>query len=329
MTQQPLSYLREYIFSVYRRVSLTIDNIVRGESDFDKAKIILPFFYYFLFFIAFTKLEGLNYIIQNGNSGFDPRWPLFWAQSLDYGSLVTIIFLLTTLTSLYAAFFPYKRLPRIFAFIGLFLYHSYLSSFGGPMHQLDHLLWVGFIFMFLPNLTEEPPSGDKRRIFSLIFWGTQAFMLLTYSMAGLGKITYGFIQLLEGQANVFSPDAAALHVSTLLLSMKESVPLGSVIIEYPLLAWFPFLIILYIQFFSILVAFRPSIHRLWGVSSHNLPYRNISYNARDFHRPEHTDSDFIPEFPIRHKVTFLARYSSVSSACRYDFKNLVQAKKFI
>ena len=247
----------------YVRMSGALDNFIKGETDFEKAKAIVPFFYYFLFFIAFTHLEGLNHTIAEGASGFTPRFPLFWAPYVEYGTVVTLVFLTWVGTSLLACLFPYIRTVRIFAFVGFLQYHAYVASFGQPNHQWDHWLWISLILVFLPGLTREP-SVETRRTFSLVFWGAQAFLLLTYTMAGIGKLTYAFIQFSQGQAHAFSPDAGALYAATQLNLMQETVPLAGIIISHPWLAWLPFLILLELQTFALVAAFRPQLHRIWG-----------------------------------------------------------------
>ncbi len=258
------SNIIERVQTAYAQLLDTLDSFVKGGADFEKAKMLIPFFYYFLFFIAFTHLEGLNALIAAGAADFIPRSPLFWAPYVDYSAVVTVVFLGWTLTALLASLLPYARAARILAFVGFFEYHAFASSFGGPNHQWDHWLWISFILIFLPALTREP-SSDTRRTFSLVFWGAQAFLLLTYTMAGIGKLTYAFIQFSQGQAHAFSPDAGALYAATQLNLMHETVPLADIIISNPWLAWIPFLCLLELQTFALVVAFRPQLHRMWGL----------------------------------------------------------------
>lgn len=261
MTLSPVTILKRG----YMRIESTLDSIVRGGVDFEKARMIVPFFYYLLFFIAFSRLEGLNHTIAQGAAGFVPRMPLFWAPHFEYGVAATVVFLGWAGTALLASVFPYIRAARILAFVGLFEYHAFLSSFGGPNHQWDHWLWISFILIFLPTLSREP-SLDTRRTFSLVFWGAQAFLLLTYTMAGVGKLIYAVVQFSQGQAHAFSPDAGALYAATQLNLMHETVPLANIIISHPWLAWIPFLCLLELQTFALVAAFRPQLHRVWGVT---------------------------------------------------------------
>ncbi|MEN9561390.1 MAG: hypothetical protein RIQ56_663 [Candidatus Parcubacteria bacterium] len=247
----------------YRRLSEKLDTFIVGEKDFERAKHLIPFFYYFAFFIAFGRLEGLDHAIARPAETFDPRMIIFWAKEFDFATTTTVIFFLTTLTSLAAAVFPFSRTARIGMFVGILQYHAYAASFGGPNHQWDHWLWVSFILIFLPTLNEAPELEVRRR-FSLTFWCAQAWLLLTYSMAGIGKLIYIFVQISQGQVHGFSPDAGSLYAATQLNAMGITNFAGSIIIANPMLAWIPFLVMLELQTLSILIAFRPDLHRLWG-----------------------------------------------------------------
>ncbi len=252
-----------FIRNIYNRATSALA-FIEGGADFEKAKSVLPFFYYILFFSAFTHLEGLNYVIAQGGGGFSARLPLFWAAYVNFDIVVTAVFLGLMFSALVASLFPFSRTARTLAFLGILQYHAYSASFGGPNHQWDHWLWIALILIFLPTIRTEP-SRDTRRMFSLVFWTAQAYLLLTYSMAGIGKVIYGVIQFAEGQSNAFFPDAGALFASTQLNLMGETVPLASLIINNPMLAWIPFLLMLEIQTFAIVAAFRPQLHRIWGV----------------------------------------------------------------
>jgi hypothetical protein len=242
-----------------------LDSIIKGEVDYDKARTLLPFFYYFLFVIAFLRVEGMNHTIAEGAAGFVPRWPLFWAHGFPYATTVSWIFLGFLATSLLASFFPNSRTSRIGAFLGMLAFHAYSSSFGGPNHQYDLLLWISLIFVFLPK-TRDSISHDAKRAYSLVFWCAQTLTLLTYTMSGIGKVFYGLLALVHGNPGAFSPDSAALHVASLLNTMHETTPLGPTIVAHPWFGFIPFIIILYVQVFSVAIAFKPQLHRIWGLA---------------------------------------------------------------
>lgn len=251
------------IKDLYAGILAKIDGFAKGGRDFDRAKMVLPFVYYILFYIAFSHLEGTDYLMANGASQFVPKFPLLWLSSFDFPSVVLIVYALFVISAFVACVFPYSRPVRLAAFLGFFEFHAFNSSFGNVNHQWDHWLWVLAVLAFLPTLTREP-SAEVRRTFSLGFWGAQAILLLTYTMAGIGKLVYIVVQFFEGQTTALAPDAAALFAATQLNLMHESVPLGAFIIAHPYVGWIPFLMVLEVQTFALIAAFRPELHRLWG-----------------------------------------------------------------
>ncbi|MDZ4285358.1 MAG: hypothetical protein U1A23_00340 [Candidatus Sungbacteria bacterium] len=243
-----------------------IEHFFEERHAFEKAVRIVPFFYYVLFFIAFQRLEGLNAIFTQGHGDFMARWPIFWAAHVDYQHAVTGIVVGFVFAALIGAFCWRYRIARVAAFGGVLQYHAFLSSFGGPQHQLDLWLWTAFLLIFLPDIRiKQAETSDDRKTFLLVFWTIQAFVLLTYSMSGFLKLYEALMQYLNGQAHAFSFDALALHASTLLLRMHETVPLAPLVINHPFLGWLPFIGVLCLELFSFFIAFKPSLHRQWAL----------------------------------------------------------------
>lgn len=247
------------------RQAISLERVLK-QGDSDQAARLIPFFYYFMVFIAYTNLEGLNHQIANPRGILEPRWPIFWAQNLDHGLVVSAIIIFFVLSSVLAAVFYKVLAVRMLAFLGMLQFHAYNSSFGYPNHQWDVWLFVSFIFIFFPNIWTKKVAPETKKKFLLVFWTAQAYLLLTYSMSGLGKIYDGVGQALEGQANSFSIDAAALHISNVLYMMQENTPLGPLIVSYPILGWIPFLGVILLELFSLYAAFKPSLHRPWAVT---------------------------------------------------------------
>lgn len=253
----------KFIQKKLKAASLRFDKMIE-DGNADIAKRLVPFLYYFMFYIAFSKLEGLNHMIAHPQQLY-PRFPLFWAEGLNYATVVSTIFVTFVFTSLIGSFFYKHFLARLLAFLGMLQFHAYNSSFGAPNHQWDIWLWVAFIFVFFPNIWKESLSNERRKKFLMIFWITQAFVLMTYTMSGIGKLLGSYDALRAGQPHAFSQDAAALHISSLLISMQETTILGPAIVKNPILGWFPFVAVIYLQFFSFFIAFKPKLHRLWSL----------------------------------------------------------------
>lgn len=242
-----------------------VGHTINRPYAFSKAKMLVPFFYYVIFFIAFSKLEGLNYAIAHPPDIFLPRWPIFWALYTGYSGAATIIFVAFVFSALIGAYLYRVRTARIIALVGMLQYHAFLSSLGGPNHQYDLWVWAALLFVFLPDAWGvHNQTPETRKKFLLVFWGAQAFVLLTYSMSGIGKVYGALVQLLHGEAHGFSIDAAALHISSLLYAMQETTVLGPLIVQFPILGWLPFVGVIYLELCSFFIAFRPGLHRTWA-----------------------------------------------------------------
>lgn len=253
----------KFIKEKLKAATLGFDQMIKGGSA-DMAARLVPFLYYFMFFIAFSKLEGLNHLIAHPQKLY-PRFPIFWAEGVSYAAVVSIVFVTFVFTSLIGSFFYKNFTARLLAFLGILQFHAYNSSFGVPNHQWDIWLWVTFIFIFFPNVWKETLSNERRKKFLIVFWVAQAFVLMTYTMSGIGKLLGSYDAIRAGQAHAFSQDAAALHISSLLLSMQETTIFGPAIVKNPILGWFPFIAVIYLQFFSFFIAFKPKLHRLWSL----------------------------------------------------------------
>lgn len=242
-----------------------IQRAATKNSSLWRAEYAVRGFYLFLLFIAFGRIEGLDYTLTHLSPTFSPRWPIFWVNGFSVEGALTALFLFFLASAFIGTYFVSFRSARIIAFLGMLQYHAFLSSLGQPYHQMDLWLWVALLLIFLPIKKKATPLSKEQKIsFLTIIWGVQAFILLSYTLSGIGKL-YGFVvQFTQGQAHIFSPDAAALHVATLLVSMAEHVPLATLVVQYPLLGWLPFMGIVFLEVASFAIAFIPSLQRVWG-----------------------------------------------------------------
>ena len=246
----------------------TIEQSFEDNRVFSKAYYSIPFFYYFILLLAVLKVEGLRPLLAQGVETFSPRWPVFWAEFVDYNTAGTVIILFFFFSALLAAFQPWSVYTRILVFTGLLQFHAFASSFGADQHQFVLYLWVAFIFIFLPKIKElTPPSLDTRKKLLFVFFSAQAYLFLTYTMAGIGKLYAGVTQYLAGSASLFSLDAASLHIASWLNIMNYGNTIaGPFIVEYQFLGWIALVGVVYLQFFAFFVVFRPSLHRVWALA---------------------------------------------------------------
>ncbi len=237
------------------------------EQGFNKARMIVPFFYYILLFFSFQQLEGLKFQVTHPRPLSQMPWPLFWAKNLDFSVLITIVMLVFLLTSVIGAFFFFNRIARVAAFVGMLLFHAYMNA-SGPNHQFDVWLWTSFLLILLPggwSLGRHVYDELFRKKFLMVFWGVQAYILLIYTLSGIGKLIGSIEQWKAGGSTLFSPDSAVLTVASQLLQMQQNSVLGTFIMAHSFLSWLGFLSIFYIQIVALCIAFRPVLHRAWAL----------------------------------------------------------------
>jgi hypothetical protein len=127
---------------------------------------------------------------------------------------------------------------------------------------------TAFALIFLPDIGRAAKKGTaraQRHAYLIVLWGAQAFALLTYSMAGLGKVVFLFYQATIGEVHALSPDALAIHIAEVIVLKNAPSLIGPWFIEHSYIG-LPLMVgVVYLQFFSFWAAFRPAIHRAWGI----------------------------------------------------------------
>ena len=197
----------------------------------------------------------------------DPLWPVWWLKAVDAHAGARIILAGGFATALLGAFFCEYRWARVAVFLGLLEYLGLKFSFGSIHHSMHLALTFSFLLIFLPRHWARPGEADRltRQMTLRVFWCCQAFVLMSYSMSGLGKIGGAIYQAALGQINAFYPQALSLHVAERLLQTNSNSLLGGWIIEHPMCGWPLMVGAMYLQFFSFWAAFRPSLQKLWGI----------------------------------------------------------------
>ncbi len=190
-----------------------------------------------------------------------PLWSIFWARWVSYNVAVAVVRSLYVLGSLAGALFPLNLMARLAVFLGILEYHAFISSFEQPNHQMYPWLYTAFILLFLPRNSQ---TVGGKRMFLLVVWAAQAFFLLTYSMGGVSKLYWAVVQTFRGDISAFHPMAFAYQIAGWMIQAGEAGILGGFILKHPWVGWFPYLLMIYLQTFALLAAFRPRLHRLWA-----------------------------------------------------------------
>jgi hypothetical protein len=194
-------------------------------------------------------------------------WPVGWLAAIDQvrGFYLILGFFLGA--SLAAAIWPGSRGWRVAVLAGWLCFVALKNSEGKIGHSLHLPVLVAMMFVFLPRGWERANASRPVQMSTLqVLAAAQGLVLLTYTMSGLGKLGGGLYEWMAGQAHPFQIDGFSRIVAERLLQTNSDSVLGRWIIEHPWLGGLLLPGAIYLQTTSILAAFRPSLHRVWGAA---------------------------------------------------------------
>ena len=232
---------------------------------YDSAVWIVRMYYIVNLYMVYDQLAGIR---ARGLSGatLDPVWPLIWVEQvgLELGSL-TILYFSIAAGFVGVLFWQYRSARVVVALSQLFV-AGFVNSFGGIGHSLHEWLWIGVCFVFLPTgpLSETGGTRAGRFTFLTVFSLAQGLILLFYSLSGLYKVSAALQALLAGEVGGFSLEAMALTLANRMLQSNTDAVWAPFIIENDWLGWPLYVGLYYVEFVSIVILFRPSLHRIWG-----------------------------------------------------------------
>lgn len=237
----------------------------RQSQAYRRASVLVRMFYLLSFVLACGDAHAV--LMRARVQQWDPLWPLFWLEYIEPNRVVGQCFAAgLILAAMLAAICPRPRWTRGLVFLALFLFCAFENSFGKIAHSRFCLMLISGIFVGLPAIVRgERASRLERQRYVLVFGGGQALFLLTYSMAGIGKLLAAGVQMMAGDIHVFSPTALSLHIAARLLQTNESSVLGAWMIAHPGVGQAAMLVTLYLQTFAFVAAFRPACHFGWAV----------------------------------------------------------------
>ncbi|NES73992.1 MAG: hypothetical protein F6K24_56805, partial [Okeania sp. SIO2D1] len=151
-------------------------------------------------------------------------------------------------------------------FVSLLEFVAFKNSFVLISHSEHLSILLSFILIFLPSGWQSVAKVNKSTKFEtlLVFFSCQAFILLTYTMSGIGKIITSITQFLGGKVHILAPQGLAMTIADRLLSIDTTTYLGEWLIEHYYVSLLLMLGTVYLQFFSLFVLFIPSLHQLWA-----------------------------------------------------------------
>ncbi|TRX48919.1 DUF393 domain-containing protein [Fulvivirga sp. M361] len=245
--------------------------VKEGQKKFKRAKSIVGIYYFIIFCIA-LQCFGINHltpdwkVLRDSESLFSPLWTVRWLVYLDWELAIRLVLLFFFSASLLNLIFWQRyRLVRVLVFLSHLFYLSLISSFGKIDHFMHMMVLSSFMLIFLPNLKQgalENPTPFLR-----VFFGNQLLILLSYSSSGLFKL-YGILdQELRGLNSALSPTAFGQNIAKTSFASNQEFFFSSFILENPGFVFSVLLVLGYlIEFLSAYIAFKPKVHRTWGLS---------------------------------------------------------------
>jgi hypothetical protein len=248
----------------------TTDAFSGQARRFAVAQTVIRCFYAFLLYLAISQFDDFESFVAR--PVFAPLWPVIWLPWTHSANAARVLLAFYAGGTLLAAIWPGPRWTRLLAALGFLEFVALKYSYGKIGHSLHLPLCVSWLLVFLPagwEIAAGPAGAAGRRLRQgtlLVFWTCQAAILLSYTMAGLGKLGGAAYQVAAGQPNAFLPSALAAHIAQRLLQTNSTSALGEWIIAHPGWTWPLMPLPIYLEFFSFWIAFRPPLQRLWAAA---------------------------------------------------------------
>jgi hypothetical protein len=194
-------------------------------------------------------------------------WPAkWWFDRFSVHDGVYIILTGYAVASVLVLAFPERRLARAAYALTLLQFMAFQNSFDKINHAMHAWLFVSLIFVLLPaGRWRERTSIAERHYFLTVFWCAQLVVLLTYTFTGVWKVYFAFHDLIGGDLSAFNISGFSYIVARRLGSVGQETVLGDFFVHHLLPGWALFLGTMYFETTSIMIAFRPRLHQLWGV----------------------------------------------------------------
>lgn len=197
----------------------------------------------------------------------DPLWPAaWWFDWVSVRTGVNIIFAAYLGCSVLVLLFPERRLARAAYTFTLLQHMALVNSFFKINHGMHAWFFMSAVFVLLPDgrWRSRQRISDRHNFLSVL-WCSQLVVLLFYSLTGVWKVVTAVGQFAAGEVSAFHFHGFSLILANRLLASDVDSVIGDFLVRQEMIGWALFLGTMYLESFSIVVAFRPRLHRIWGI----------------------------------------------------------------
>jgi len=197
----------------------------------------------------------------------DPQWPAAWLEHVDLQRGIHVILIGYLFAALLAATAPSWRLARLAYFVMLLQYLAIQYGFGKVSHSYHAWLFVGAVFVLLPDRRwrGEAMTRAAQSYFLSVVAAAQVVVLFLYTLTGLWKILFALNDLTTSRVSGFELKGFSYIVADRLLTTNQDSVLGEFFVHNHVVGWLLYTGTIYLESASLLIAFRPRLHRAWGI----------------------------------------------------------------
>lgn len=192
-------------------------------------------------------------------------WPARWIQWVGFHNGIKLILVAYLAAALAVLAWPERRAFRLIYALVLLQYMAILNSPAKIDHNLHAWLYCAWIFVLLPD------GGWARRQhlierfrFLTVFAFAQFAVLFAYTLTGVWKVWEASLALAHGEVGGFSPSGFSYIVAERLLRVDAATVAGPFFVHHTWPGWLLYVGTMYLETASVLIAFRPRLHKLWG-----------------------------------------------------------------
>ena len=257
-------FLARHLWSSPPRASLA-DAVRFQRQSYDRAGLIVRVFY------AISVLWAVEAISAWARfttvETVDPLWPAaWWFHRVSVGTGVGIVFGAYLVVSMVVALVPQQRLARVAYAFMLLQYMALVNTSLKINHSFHVWFFVSVVLVLLPKgpWRSSRRTGD-RQYFLTVVWVALLVPLFFYTLTGFWKVVAVIQALDQGAVSALDRGGFSYIVANRILQSNQPTVLGEFFVRNETIGWALFLGTVYLELFSILIAFRPRLHRLWGL----------------------------------------------------------------